>query len=177
MKRVPSRSVESDLCYSILKYACWDKAELVSFICSNDVNTSNVNIIWQLVVAGQYLHASKSFMSGVHLLEHRQHDKAGRCRSYVPEFFFFFFKFLLFDRYLYTTGKNDNSELLLCSTSCVTLWWDTKSWSQWQHTIDGHQNSLLSWTNGQFLVWSAGANLFWWQNWEKAHCSWENFLN
>lgn len=84
-KTVLTRPVERDLCSSIFRNACWDSAGLASFICWNDVNTSNVNIIWQLEVAGQYLYLSKSFVPGVHLPEQTRQEAAGRHRLYVPE--------------------------------------------------------------------------------------------
>jgi len=67
MKSALTRPEQRDGCSSIRRNACWDKAGLANFICSNDVNRSNLNSIWQLVVAGQYLHSSKSLTPGVHL--------------------------------------------------------------------------------------------------------------
>jgi hypothetical protein len=54
-----------------------ETAGLDNFICSNDVKTSNLYRSWQLVVAGQYLHPSKSLVPGVHLQEQLGQHTAG----------------------------------------------------------------------------------------------------
>lgn len=84
IKRALTRPVQRDRCSSILRNACWDKAGLANLICSNDVNTSNLNSIWQLVVAGQYLYSSKSLIPGVHLEEQSGQHIQGRHRLYGP---------------------------------------------------------------------------------------------
>lgn len=84
MKTALTRPVRRDRCSSILINACWDKAGLANFICSNDVNRSNLNSIWQLVVAGQYLYSSKSLIPGVHLEEQSGQLIHGRHRLYGP---------------------------------------------------------------------------------------------
>lgn len=50
--RVLTRPVQWARCSSIRINAFWDVAGLANFICSNDVNTSNLNRVWQLAVAG-----------------------------------------------------------------------------------------------------------------------------
>ncbi len=84
MKTVLTRPVQSDRCSSIFRNACWDNAGLANFICSNDVNTSNLNSIWQLAVAGQYLYSSKSLIPGFHLQEQIGQHILGRHRLYAP---------------------------------------------------------------------------------------------
>lgn len=66
------RSVLWDLCSSILRNACWDNAGLANFISSNDVKTSNLKRSWQLVVAGQYRHPSRSFVVAKWATHNRQ---------------------------------------------------------------------------------------------------------
>jgi len=85
MTRVLTRPVRRARSSSIRINACWDKAGLANFICSNDVNTSNLNSIWQLAVAGQYLQLIKSLIPGVHLEEQLGQHTAGRHRLYGPE--------------------------------------------------------------------------------------------
>lgn len=65
-------------CSSILRNACLDKAGPANFFCSKEVNTSNVDNVWQLV-AEQYLYSSL----GVYL---QGQDGQQEDRVYVPEY-------------------------------------------------------------------------------------------
>ena len=57
----------------------------------------------------------------------------------------------------------------------IAFWWDIKSRRKWQHTVDSHQDSLLSWDDGEVLVWTTGADLYRWRNRKQTLCSIENF--
>ena len=56
----------------------------------------------------------------------------------------------------------------------ITFRWNINYKRKRHHTVDSHQDSLLSRENGEVLVWTTGADLGWWRNRKKAHYSKEN---